>query len=155
MVCAAIEIFLIGFALTFSPISDSFASDKSNMTSKRLAPCPHSPNCVSSQAVKSDQYIQPIRFEGPADLAFSKLERIILALPGARIIVREDAYIHTEFQSKWLKFIDDVESILDSENNIIHIRSASRIGYSDFGANRKRVEFIRSQYIEDLSGEGG
>jgi len=151
MVCATIKTFLIGFVLTLTPISESFAADISNMTSKRLVPCPDSPNCVSSQAVEDNQFVQPITFKGPANQAFSRLERAILALPGSRIIVREDTYIHAEFQTKLLRFIDDVESILDAENHIIHIRSASRVGYSDFGANRKRVESIRNLYAQELT----
>ena len=122
------------------------------MKPKRLKPCPDTPNCVSSQADKVSQFTQPIRYQAPADLAFNRLERAILALPGSRIIVREEQYLHAEFHTRWLRFIDDVEAILDAKNNTIHIRSASRVGYADLGTNRKRIESIRNLYIEYSGG---
>ena len=63
-----------------------------------------------------------------------------------KIITKDERYIHAEFRSEWFRFVDDVEFCFDEQKNIIHVRSASRVGYSDFGVNRKRVEDIRNRY---------
>ena len=64
----------------------------------------------------------------------------------ARIVAAEERYIHAEFTSALFRFVDDVEFLLDSETKTIHVRSASRVGYSDLGVNRRRVEEIRSRF---------
>ena len=58
----------------------------------------------------------------------------------------EERYIHTEFTSAFFRFVDDVEFLLDDGTRTIHVRSASRVGYSDFGVNRRRVEELRSRF---------
>ena len=72
------------------------------------------------------------------------IRELIQAMPGARITHDEPGYIHAEFSSKFFKFVDDVEFVLDGETQRIDYRSASRIGYYDFGANRRRAEKIRN-----------
>jgi uncharacterized protein (DUF1499 family) len=67
-------------------------------------------------------------------------------MDGASIVIREDAYLYAEFRTPLLGFVDDVEFLLDADNQRIHVRSASRRGYSDFGTNRERVGAIRSTF---------
>jgi uncharacterized protein (DUF1499 family) len=71
-------------------------------------------------------------------------------MPGARITHDEPSYIHAEFSSRFFKFVDDVEFILDGDAHRIDYRSASRIGYYDFGANRRRLEKIRSRLARSV-----
>ena len=71
---------------------------------------------------------------------------MILSLENTRIIIQNRDYWHVEFTSRWLRFIDDVEFYFVESEPLIHLRSASRLGYSDFGANRKRVEKIRTRF---------
>lgn len=106
----------------------------------RLAPCRRSPNCVSSQADPQDRehYIAPIAFSGGMDT----VREAIAALPLATIIRAEGNYLYAEFRTPLLRFVDDVE-LLKTEN-LIHVRSASRLGRRDFKANRKRVEELRA-----------
>ena len=116
------------------------------MTLKKLKACPDSPNCVSSQAIRESQLIQPIEYQGTSEQAMAKLVDIIRDLPDTHIVESSDNYVHAEFQTKWLRFTDDVEFLLDKTDKTIQVRSASRVGYSDFGTNRKRLEMIKNLF---------
>jgi len=112
----------------------------------KLSPCPSSPNCVSSLAEDHKHFIEPLRYSGSRDEARQCLSGILDKLARVKVTLAETDYIHAEFRSLIFRFVDDVEFSLPEEGNIIHIKSASRIGYSDLGANRKRVEQIRSVF---------
>lgn len=91
----------------------------------------------------------PTDFEGDPARAWDHLREVLKAQPNAQIITDQDAYLHAEFSSRWLGFVDDVEFLLDQSADRIHVRSASRLGYSDFGVNRARVEALREAF-DDL-----
>lgn len=111
-----------------------------------LKNCPPSPNCVISFGKEDDShFIDPIKFNGPKDLAFKKIIHILEKNELAKIINQSENYIYAEFKTPLLGFIDDVE-ILFSEPSTIHFRSASRLGYSDLGANRTRVNEISFKF---------
>ena len=103
----------------------------------RLTACPDSPNCVSSFESDAEHGIQPLR----ANLL--QVERVLLGLVEANIVKSRDGYLYAEFTSRLMRYVDDVEFLEDSTAGVIHVRSASRLGYSDLGANRKRIENIR------------
>lgn len=65
-------------------------------------------------------------------------------MPRMKLVEEDEAYLHYEFSSLLLRFVDDVELIFDDETKTIHFRSASRTGYGDLGVNRRRMETIRS-----------
>lgn len=112
----------------------------------RLAPCPDSPNCVSSQTDREESRMEPIPIVGdPAD-AHSRLRSVVSAMPRARIITADDNYLHAEFTSALFRFVDDVEFFVDRERRVIHFRSASRVGKSDLGANRQRMKAIAAAH---------
>jgi uncharacterized protein (DUF1499 family) len=111
----------------------------------QLSPCPESPNCVSSQSTDEKHFIDPLIYGIPSSEAMAKLKEIINSMKRSRIVAEEDNYLHSEFRSAIFRFVDDVEFYLDTGNNVIHARSASRTGYYDFGVNRKRIELIRSK----------
>ncbi len=114
----------------------------------RLAPCKRSPNCVSSQADRSSDaghFIAPLAFRGSADAAWAALREIVRHTERARIVREQPGYLQAEFTSRVLGFVDDVEFLLEPPAHVIHVRSASRLGYRDFGVNRERVEAIRRQ----------
>ena len=108
-----------------------------------LAPCPDSPNCVSSQAERESQRIEPLLVEGDAAEAMAKLESAVERMTRARVVTSADGYLHAEFTSALFRFVDDLEAIYDPDLPGFHVRSASRVGHSDLGANRKRVEALR------------
>lgn len=109
----------------------------------QLKTCPDLPNCVSSQSVKPAHWVSPIAFQGQSDQVLLNLKQLMLAMPSTQLIEEKQVYLQVQFQTRWLKFVDDVEVFVDADMQLIHIRSASRVGYWDFGANRKRVEQIR------------
>jgi uncharacterized protein (DUF1499 family) len=116
-------------------------------TTKRLAPCPKSPNCVSSLAPDDAHRVDPIAFSGDPAAALAKLRAVIEAMPRTAITRQDEDSLHAEFTSWLLRFVDDVDAVVDPDAGVIHVRSASRVGYSDLGVNRKRVEAIRAAYM--------
>ena len=103
----------------------------------RLAPCRRTPNCVSSQADPSDRehYIAPL------GATIAQVRDVVESLPRTRVISSNASYLHAEFRSKLLGYVDDVEFFFDGKET--QVRSASRLGRRDFGVNRARVEQIR------------
>lgn len=106
----------------------------------KLAPCPGSPNCVSSQSEDPQFNIDPL-----PPITIADLKSIVANMERTTIIEETDNYLYAEFKSKLMGYVDDVEFYLDSDANVIQVRSASRLGKSDLGVNRKRIEEIRSQ----------
>jgi uncharacterized protein (DUF1499 family) len=115
----------------------------SNVMATQLKPCPETPNCVSSLATSDQHAINPLTYTTDAPTAKQHLLAVINELPRTKIITQKDDYIHATFTSLIFRFVDDVEFVLDDANKTIHVRSASRVGKSDLGVNRKRVEAIR------------
>lgn len=111
----------------------------------RLRPCPDKPNCVCSQASDA-HHVQPLAFEGSADSALSRLKAIVAAMPRMRIVHEAPHYLRAESESRLFGFVDDLELLVAPDAHVVHVRSASRLGRSDFGVNRKRVEAIRASF---------
>ena len=114
-------------------------------SSGQLAPCPSSPNCVNSQAQDAQHAIEPLGYKSTSKEAMANLKKVIESMESVKIITETDNYLYAEFQSKLMGFVDDVEFLVDESNNVIHVRSASRLGQSDLGVNRKRIETIRAK----------
>ncbi|HZO83742.1 MAG TPA: DUF1499 domain-containing protein [Verrucomicrobiae bacterium] len=131
-------------ALTETKLSRSAEAGK-------LKDCPATPNCVCSQSSTLSRRIEPLRFAGSAGVAWAKLQRLIESMARARICTREERYLHAEFTSRVFRFVDDVEFLL--EEGLIHVRSASRVGRWDLGANRARVEEIRRRWSQEAEGK--
>lgn len=110
-----------------------------------LPPCPSSPNCVSSGDPDPARRVDPIPFRGTADEARAALETVLRSLPRANVVASMGDLVRAEFRSR-LGFVDDVEFRIDEVAGGIHVRSASRKGYWDFGVNRRRVETIREAF---------
>jgi len=111
----------------------------------KLAACPSSPNCVSSDAGDSNHHIEPFRISASPVEVWRTTQDLVAALPRTKIVTAEDDYLHAECRSSLFGFVDDLELHLRPEENIIAVRSAARLGYSDFGVNRKRLERLRSE----------
>lgn len=118
------------------------------MPATRLKACPASPNCVSSLSDKVASYIEPVPAEGDPQRLMRNLMKQLGTMPGMEIVTQEVDYIHVLFRSKLFKFIDDVEFEFVAEENVLHMRSASRTGYYDFGVNRRRLEQIRQTLVK-------
>jgi uncharacterized protein (DUF1499 family) len=111
----------------------------------KLKKCPHTPNCVSSQE-EGSHFIEPIPFKGTLEDARRALLDILKKMKRTEVITSQENYIHAESTSLLFRFVDDVEFYLDDSAKLIHVRSASRVGRSDLGVNRKRVEEIREAF---------
>jgi uncharacterized protein (DUF1499 family) len=110
----------------------------------RLSSCPASPNCVSSQASDEQHRIAPLAFNGDPDPAFARLKQILARRNDTAVIEDKPGYLRVELRTTF--FVDDGEFLLDRVGRIIHVRSASRLGYSDLGKNRSRMEDIRREF---------
>ena len=122
------------------------------VTEGRLAPCPGSPNCVSSEAA-AEQRVEPLRYDGDAAQARARLLDVLNGMERVRIVQSTDDYLHAEFRSAVFGFVDDVEFYF-SPSGTIQVRSASRTGYSDFGVNRQRVETLRTRFSRTSNSSG-
>ncbi|WP_199438134.1 DUF1499 domain-containing protein [Vibrio owensii] len=110
------------------------------MTDRSQSPCGDKPNCVSTQDTREEYNLTPFTLTESTNI--DSIEQVALELPGAKTAVKEDNYLRIECTSKIMRFVDDLE--LKIEGDQLIVRSESRVGYSDFGVNRKRAEQLRS-----------
>jgi len=117
----------------------------------RLKPPSSHPNSVSSQAdlhkgtdARVDYArIAPLAGGGDLSATMTRLRAVIEAMPGARIVESRPDYLYVQFETRWLRFVDDADFLLDPAGHVIHVRSKSRLGSNDHGVNRKRIEALR------------
>jgi uncharacterized protein (DUF1499 family) len=149
----AIALFAAAVLVRFAMLGQGSKSGQApGLISGALAPCPDKPNCVCSE-FESDaaHYVAPLDHSGaPPERAWGDLLRIIEEL-GGEIAAADDGYIAATFSSPLFGFVDDVECRLEASEARIQIRSASRVGYSDLGVNRKRVEAMARLFDRGLS----
>ncbi len=138
---------LIGIVFTLGLLTMAIAlfpkgEAKVGLLGDRLSPCPNTPNCVCSEDPSAYFYIEPLSFDDPADYAWQRVRQAVVSA-GGRIQREADRYLWVSFTTKWLRFVDDMELRMDADRHVIHVRSASRVGRSDFGVNKTRVETLR------------
>ncbi len=119
---------------------------------EKLSPCPDSPNCVQSEYPDHKSYLKPLDLQDkdPGEI-LQVLQQVLDDMPRSRIVEQQSDYLRAEFTSRIFKFVDDLELRYDPAAGVMHIRSASRSGYYDFGVNRKRVEYIRAALYKSFS----
>lgn len=110
----------------------------------RLTRCPDSPNCVSTISDTEEHGIAPYHYERSLAEAKAVLKQVVGELSRTELVQEDEVYLHYEARSFLFRFVDDVEFLFDDDTKTIHFRSASRVGYSDLGVNRKRMEEVRS-----------
>ncbi len=146
MILALVAIGLIPVMFLASKSVMSSRPDDLGAKEGRLAGCPDSPNCVSTAATDDEHSVAPLTFDGTAEEAMVRLKGVIESLPRTVVVTANESYLHAEFTTLIFRYTDDVEFQVNPEENTIQIRSASRTGYSDLGANRARVEAIRTAF---------
>lgn len=104
-------------------------------------------NCVNSQAETVRHAIEPFQVFGTPEASIGRIAEVIQSMPRTEIVKQTPNYIHALYTSKIFHFVDDVEFLYDPQKNVIEVRSASRVGYGDFGVNRRRLETIRKDYL--------
>ena len=136
-------IFFFAGILNFSEgASDVMASDREW---ERFKECPPTPNCVSSETQSKAKFIERFKTGDRPEESWDLLIRILEKTSNCRMISQDSSYIHAEFRTRLLRFVDDVEFRLEAKKCEIAVRSASRLGYSDLGTNRRRLESLRRE----------
>jgi len=123
------------------------AQDSRNKTPADLAPCPDSPNCVSTKSKDPGRAMPPLPYIRSGRESMDCLLGIVRDMKRATIVSATPSYLHVEFRSALFRFVDDVEFVMEDSARLIHFRSASRTGYYDFGVNRKRMKEISDLYL--------
>jgi uncharacterized protein (DUF1499 family) len=113
-----------------------------------LKACPKSPNCVSSQVLDPEHAIAPLVYSDGRAEAYARLKKVLGEMKRMAIVAEKEDYLHAEATSLIFRFVDDVEFYFPAAEKLIHVRSASRVGHSDLGVNRKRVEEIRKRFAK-------
>jgi uncharacterized protein (DUF1499 family) len=144
-------VFLLMLAILVFLLSLKLAADSRNMNVElsyqngRLISCPSSPNCVSSdESIENSHYIEP--FNDPGGFRWNGLVESVSSMSGATLVEKNSVYARFTFLTPLIGFMDDVEFHHRPERGEIAVRSASRVGYSDFNANRERIEVIRNVF---------
>lgn len=145
---------LVVFAVFFTILSCASNPPKVQLVDGRLRACPNSPNCVSSESDSASSRIEPLAFQGPPEKAWDDLKETIREM-GGKIQEEHDGFLWTTFTSRVFRFVDDVEFRMVSTGGMIHVRSGSRVGYSDLGVNRRRVEKLRTLFNRKRDQEAG
>jgi uncharacterized protein (DUF1499 family) len=148
VILLAVVIVWVSIRVIFPDIPTIFAGktpDNLGINNEQLLPCPNTPNCVNSQSEDPEQSIQPLTYEGETSEVIEKLKTIINQQERTEIISATDNYLYAQFTTHWMGFVDDVEFSVNQEKGIINVRSASRLGESDLGVNRQRIEKIREE----------
>ena len=142
-----VAVLILLFVLSLLSKSDTAAG----MVDGKLSQCPDKPNCVCSEFPDDPAHtIAPIKIPEEMEGSALSLVKEVLGEMGGEIQNETDSYLAATFTSGFFRFVDDVEIRLDAESSLIHLRSASRAGYSDLGVNRIRVEEIRSLFEEKI-----
>ncbi|MDP5274133.1 DUF1499 domain-containing protein [Chengkuizengella axinellae] len=113
----------------------------------KLADCPSSPNCVSTQTEDESKKMEPIPYTISDDQAIGKITKVVNEMPRTKIVTQTNNYLHVTFTTRLFRFVDDVEFYFDKKEKVIHYRSASRTGYSDLGVNQKRMVEISKRFL--------
>ena len=111
----------------------------------QLSPCPETPNCVCSEYQVESAFVEPLTYTTTAEQAWAKIKQVI-SETGGSVIIEDADYLRVVYETPLLRYIDDVEFRQDKNLQRIHVRSASRVGGSDLGVNRKRVEKIKIMF---------
>ena len=101
------------------------------------------PSRTSSQASDSEHRIAPLPLQGDPTATRTRLLSLLTQTPRVTVVAQEAHYLRAEFTSRLMRFVDDVEFLIDPE--AVEVRSASRLGHSDLGVNRERIEGLRQQ----------
>ncbi len=144
---------VIGFLLVSNRVFAGSPPTNIGVNNGKLTGCPNTPNCVSSQvaAIDLEHTITAIQLAGDNPSTIAKLKQVLQSMPNNKIVKETDNYLYIESTSKLMGFVDDVEFYLDKDSKKIQVRSASRLGESDLGVNRQRIEKIRVALGENTS----
>jgi len=150
IVIGVVGLVVIGGLVALNRTQGNRSAGSPDLPSARLAPCPDSPNCVSTQAPPEDAQhsADPISVAGKPEEIIARIVAIVEAQPRMDVVEQGDRYLRATATSALFRFVDDVDFLVVPEESVVHMRSASRVGQSDMGVNRHRYEFFRTA-LED------
>ncbi len=139
---------LLGLSLVLSGCVSSSTSEDATDASvhipgQRLAPCPSSPNCISSRDGDAPAWLLNVS----AATAWPRIVAAVSSLARTAVVAEDGYYLHAESRSRLFGFIDDLELGIDEQNGALHFRSASRLGYSDLGVNQRRLDALYNELL--------
>ena len=114
-------------------------------TDLMVPPCPDTPNCVSTEATRASQRVPTVPFGDAPAAALARAKSALLAEPRTTLTIERDGHLHAECRSFLFRFVDDVDIVVDPVAHVYRFRSASRVGRSDLGVNRKRIARIAAR----------
>ena len=144
--CLLTRTCLITICLNLTAVTTNATGGENRMTKQIISACPDTPNCVSSLETGTSHFIEPLNYQGSMENARKRLLDVINAFKRTQVLENTDDYIRVTFTSFLFRFTDDVEFQFDDDAKLIHMKSSSRVGYSDLGANRRRCEAIRERF---------
>ena len=153
LISSPIALFVIP-AVLLALFSCASNPPKVQLVDGKLRPCPDRPNCVSSESDRPSSRVEPLTFKGPSEKAWGDLKETIREM-GGKVQEEHEGYLWATFTSKVFRFVDDVEFRMVIPESMIHVRSGSRVGYSDLGVNRRRVEKLRTIFNQKKDQEAG
>ncbi|BAY65174.1 hypothetical protein NIES22_52770 [Calothrix brevissima NIES-22] len=142
-------LFSITLAIFLTLTTNSAFAASLGLNNGYLSSCPASDNCVVSQDADAKHAIKPIPYHVDPNVAKETLLKVLSVVPRTEVVEQTENYIHALSKSRIFKFVDDVEFYFPTDESVIHVRSASRVGESDLGVNRRRIEQIRLA-LQDL-----
>lgn len=147
-----VVIALVGFVAGQAGFLKGRKPERLGVVDGRLRPASKTPNSVVSQApapgdpsLPDAARIAPLPLRGDGAATMAHIEKIVGDMAGATVVRNEPDYLYAQFTTRLMKYVDDTEFWLDPGSRVVHVRSASRLGQKDFGANRDRIEAIRAQ----------
>ena len=147
VVLIVLGVAFVALRLAVPRLSSSVASGPLQRGGTRaLADCPDSPNCQGSDASRETQRVAPFPMRGTTAETVEALVALIESRDGAAVVTREADYVHATFTTSLMGYTDDVEFLVDETTDTVRLRSASRLGKSDLGANARRVEALREAW---------
>jgi len=142
-----------GIAIIFFAANKNPEPPRLGVENGLLKPCPpNKANTVSSQTLESELRVSPFTMPGGLDEARRIIGEAALRLPRTRLVAESDNYLRYECRSPIFRFVDDLELYFNEDEKLVHIRSGARVGYWDFGVNRRRVEQLRAMLPLEYQG---
>jgi len=143
--CRLLVLLVISGTIQGCAACESQGTHSIGLIDGKLGPCPDSPNCVCSEYENRVSHVGPLSFTGDFHSAWKNARGAVLDI-GGNIEKETDVYLRATFTSRLFRFVDDLELRMDKASHNIHVRTASRFGYSDLGVNRKRVQNLRKSF---------
>ena len=147
LVIGLIALLVLGYIILLASNFMSKTPSYVGVTNGRLTPAfAAKPNNITTYEAGAYPKEAPLQYQGEMTAAKTRLIAIVTVMPRTKLITDEGNYLHFTFQSRLLRFVDDIEFLFEDETKQIHFRAAARSGYSDLNVNQQRMAEIRAAF---------